>query len=358
MQKTALIVLILLSFLYSPTHAQIPAGYYNSTIGLRGDTLKDSLNNIIDGHTEFPYTSSSQMDCWDVIKQADKDPNNSNNVIGVYSGFSMNGPLEYASGSGWSREHVWAKSRGNFGTSRGTGTDLHNLMAEDVSTNSARNNRNFDIGDTRYVDGSGTYSGTTNSFTSAINWVWEPRDEVKGDIARIIFYMDVRYEGEHGEVDLEVVDSLLSNSDQSPIHGNARTLYQWHLMDTVDAAERRRNDTIFKYQGNRNPFVDHPEFVRDIYGARFGNVTILYEATGEELIKIYPNPTKETIKIESKEEIIRELEIYDLQGKLILKQSANSKSIKIDVSQLSKGTYSIRLFDALGNSVSKKYLVQ
>ena len=250
-------------FLVGPIFSQIPVAYYSTAAGLSGDSLKDALNDIIDGHTEFTYTSSS-MDCWDILKKADQDPDSANNVLGIYSEFSMNGPLEYNSAQGWSREHVWAKSRGNFNTNRGVGTDLHNLRAEDISTNTARSNRNFDNATIQYIDGSGNYFGTTNSYTSSSSWVWEPRDEVKGDIARIIFYMSVRYEGENGELDLELTDSLLSQSDTSPLHGNARTLYTWHLNDTVSAAERSRNDTIYKYQRNRNPFVDHPEYAQKI----------------------------------------------------------------------------------------------
>ncbi len=356
MQKTALLFALLLGASIFSLHAQIPQGYYSSAIGLRGDSLKDVLNNIIDGHTEFYYTSSSQMDCWDVLKLADKDPNNPSNVIGVYSGFSMNGPLEYNNGSGWSREHVWAKSRGNFGTSRGTGTDLHNLMAEDISTNSARNNRNFDLGDTRFIDNSGVYSGTTNSYTSSTNWVWEPRDEMKGDIARIIFYMDVRYEGEHGELDLEVADTLLSSSDQSPLHGNARVLYQWHLLDTVSAAERRRNDTIFKYQGNRNPFVDHPEFVQYIYGNRFGSATALKAKDFENEIKLYPNPSEDLLQIDSKSALIKELIMWDANGKEVFRNNYSAAHLTIDLSTLRKGTYLVRIISADGRSATKKYL--
>lgn len=358
MQKIALLISLLWLACSFTSSAQIPPGYYSSAIGFSGDTLKDSLNNIIDGHTEFPYTSSSQMDCWDVLKQADKDPNNPNNVIGVYSAFSMNGPLEYNNGRGWSREHVWAKSRGNFGTARGEGTDLHNLMAEDISTNSARNNRNFDLGTIRYVDASGNYSGNTNSFTSTIQWVWEPRDDVKGDIARIIFYMDVRYEGEHGELDLEVVDSLLGNSDQSPLHGNARVLYYWHLIDTVSQAERRRNDTIFKYQGNRNPFVDHPEFVQDIYGSRFSTSTGLDKHKESKDILLYPNPSKNFLKIESKSRMLKEVVIVDLQGKVLANHRCEASKVKIDLSSLSKGTYLLRITDNEGGFVIRKFLLR
>lgn len=246
--------------------AQIPSGYYNAASGLTGDNLKAALHTIIDGHTEYPYTSTN-TDVWDILKDADRDPNNANNVIGIYSGFSMDAAAEYASGAGWNREHVWAKSRGNFGTTLGAGTDCHHLRAADVSTNSARNNRNFDEATTQYIDGSGNYSGTTDSYTSSTDWIWEPRDEVKGDVARMIFYMVVRYEGTNGEPDLELTDNLLTSTDQSPLHGKASVLMAWHLADPVSAAEQARNEVIYGYQGNRNPFIDHPEYACEIFSA-------------------------------------------------------------------------------------------
>ena len=261
-----LIVLISLVILGLPLFsiAQIPDGYYNSAQNLNGENLKAALHNIIKGHTEFPYSSSS-TDVWDILKDADRDPNNSANVIGIYSNFSMDAAKEYDNNAGWNREHVWAKSRGDFGTSPGAGTDVHHLRAADISTNSARNNRNFDEAPNQYIDGSGNYSGPTDSYTSSTDWVWEPRDEVKGDVARMMFYMATRYEGDSGEPDLELTESLLNNTDKSPIHGKMSVLLAWHLADPVSAAEQNRNDIVYGYQGNRNPYIDHPEYVCEIY---------------------------------------------------------------------------------------------
>ncbi len=247
-----------------PLFSQIPAGYYNDAAGLSGDPLKNALHTIIDGQIEFPYSSDS-TDVWDILKEADRDPNNPNNVIGIYSGFSMNAALEYDGGNGWNKEHVWAKSRGDFGTAPGPGTDVHHLRAADVTTNSARSNRNFDNCSEPYVDSGGNYSGATPSFTSSTDWVWQPRAAIKGDIARMIFYMVVRYEGSNGEPDLELTDTNLSNGDKSPLHARMTTLLQWHNDDPVDDAERTRNDVVYSYQQNRNPFIDHPEYACEIW---------------------------------------------------------------------------------------------
>ncbi len=83
---------------------------------------------------------------------------------------SVNAAQEYNNGSGWSREHVWAKSRGDFGTSLGAGTDAHHLRPADISVNSARNNRWFDTCSIPYLDG----GLTTGCFTSSTRWVWQP----------------------------------------------------------------------------------------------------------------------------------------------------------------------------------------
>jgi len=246
--------------------AQIPDGYYDNADGKSGDELKTALYNIIKGHTEYAYTSSS-TDTWDILKEADKDPNNSANVIGIYSGFSMDGAAEYNSAQGWSREHVWAKSRGDFGTSKGAGTDCHHIVAKDVSTNSARSNRNFDECSDPYTDNAGNYIGATDSFTSSTEFLWKPRAEVKGDVARMLSYMATRYEGESGEPDLELTEILQANESKEPFHAKLSVLLTWHEEDPVSPKELDRNEVIYGYQNNRNPFIDHPEYNECIWGA-------------------------------------------------------------------------------------------
>jgi len=268
-QSRTILILSFVLCLTLKTFGQVPDGYYDAAQGLTGDNLKTALHNIIKGHKEFPYSSSS-TDVWDILKEADRDPNNSAMVIGIYSNFSMDAAKEFDNNAGWNREHVWAKSRGDFGTSEGAGTDAHHLRAADISTNSARNNRNFDNAPNQYIDGSGNYSGPTDSYTSNTDWVWEPRDEVKGDVARMIFYMATRYEGDSGEPDLELTETLLNNTDKSPIHGKMSVLLAWHLADPVSTAEQNRNDIVYGFQNNRNPFIDHPEYVCEIYTCTAG----------------------------------------------------------------------------------------
>ena len=237
-----------------------PPGYYAGAEGLEDEALKAALYTIIRNHHGFSYGS-----LWDYLKRTDLDPRDTTRVIGIYSGFSMLADSEYSGGRGWTREHVWAKSFGDFGTTEGAGTDLHHIRVEDVSTNTARNNRSFDECNQPYVDNAGTYSGPTSSSTSTNTWAWEPRDEVKGDVARMMFYMDVRYEGDDGEPNLVLVDSLVGKLNKKPVHGRVSVLLQWHTQDPVDNYERYRNSVIFGLQNNRNPFIDHPEFVGRIW---------------------------------------------------------------------------------------------
>jgi hypothetical protein len=144
----------ILCIAWSTCFTQIPPGYYSSASGLTGNALKNALNDIIDGHIEFPYSSSS-TDVWDILKETDKDTIDPSKVSLLYSGWMLNAAQEYDSGNGWNREHVWAKSHGNFGTAQGPGTDVHALRPTDISVNGARGNRWFDNGDLQYIDGEG-----------------------------------------------------------------------------------------------------------------------------------------------------------------------------------------------------------
>ena len=226
-----------------------PTGYYNGTDNKQGEELKSTLNDIISGHTVYSYFFSKE-----IFKLSDADPNNPNNVIMVYTGRSHNNNDYGNGGDQLNREHVWAKSHGNFEGVQPMDGDVHNLKPVDGSVNIDRSNMDFDEGGTQHPEATGCY------FTDVS---WEPRDEVKGDIARIILYMDTRYEGENGELNLTAVDEV--STYPAAEHGKLSTLLQWNLMDPPDAFERNRNDVIYSFQGNRNPFIDNPYFAELIW---------------------------------------------------------------------------------------------
>ncbi|MGW0137702.1 endonuclease I family protein [Streptomyces calvus] len=224
--------------------------YYADALGKSGSALKDSLHTIISDQTKLSYSA-----VWDALKVTDQDPNNSGNVILLYSGISRSKSLNGGDSGDWNREHVWAKSHGDFGTSTGPGTDLHHLRPEDVQVNSIRGNKDFDNGGSSFGNSGGSLTDSDS---------FEPRDAVKGDVARMILYMAVRYEGTDGWPDLEPNDSVTNGT--SPYHGRLSVLKQWHQEDPPSAFEQRRNEVIYdSYQHNRNPFIDHPEWVESIW---------------------------------------------------------------------------------------------
>lgn len=224
--------------------------YYQDALGKTGTALKGALHTIISDQSTLTY---SQV--WDALKDTDEDPANSSNVILLYSGISEP-KSDNGGGTGqWNREHVWAKSHGDFGTATGPGTDIHHLRPEDVSVNSVRGNKDFD-------NGGSEVSGAPGNYTDGDSF--EPRDAVKGDVARMILYMAVRYEGDDSFADLEPNDQVSNGS--APNIGRLSVLKAWSQEDPPDTFEKRRNDVIFdQYQHNRNPFVDHPEWVDAIW---------------------------------------------------------------------------------------------
>ncbi|WP_372639588.1 endonuclease I family protein [Ancylomarina sp.] len=234
--------------------------YYKLIDGVNSDDLKSELHDLIDGNKVLPYTSSS-FDVWDALDETDEDPNNPNNVILLYTGRSQAKTYKdhgQNDNDAWNREHVWAKSRGFGGspnTSKPASTDIHHLRPADRSVNTARSTKYFGEGGSQHSEATGCY------YTSS---TWEPRDAVKGDVARMMFYMAVRYEGENGNPDLELNDYISGDYTQ-PYIGKLTTLFKWHKQDPVDAFEKKRNQTIFEIQGNRNPFIDHPELVEYIW---------------------------------------------------------------------------------------------
>ena len=251
--------------------------YYEPIRGLKGEELKKGLHEIIDDHVEFSYDDLGQSD-WEYV---DEDPFNSNNFYVTYQGSTPKGYKV-------NKEHTWAKSHGNFGESKPAGSDLHNLRGAYTNLNSTRGN--LDFGEVEH-----------NSLTSVMKYSWasddmegnyvdyssyfEPKDEFKGDVARIIFYMATRYEGD-GEPQLEVGGQIDETKyynftyNASGLHGNFADLYKWATsdIDPVSDYEVSRNNRVDQdYQHNRNPFIDHPEFIIMIYDKSYSGPGALNE---------------------------------------------------------------------------------
>ncbi|GGN72916.1 hypothetical protein GCM10010112_41760 [Actinoplanes lobatus] len=236
----------------TPTATSTTDTYYASALGKSGASLKSALHTIITtGDTSISYDA-----VWNALMVTDQDPANSANVILLYSGISRSKTLNGGATGNWNREHVWPQSHGDFGTANGPGTDLHHLRPEDVTINALRGNKDFDTGGT-------AVSGATGNYTDADSW--EPRAAIKGDVARMVFYMAVRYEGDDSWANLELNNSTANGSN--PYLGKLSTLLAWNTADPPTAAERTRNQVIYSnYQHNRNPFIDHPEWAASIFG--------------------------------------------------------------------------------------------
>ncbi|MEZ5978489.1 MAG: endonuclease [Planctomycetota bacterium] len=265
--------------------AQIPPGYYDTVDTSNAAALRATLHDVIDDHVRVPYTSGG-TDTWDVLEDAQTDPANSGSVLDVYLNASY--PKQGGGGANYNREHVWPNSFG-FPNDSGTNypyTDCHALRLCDITYNQVRDNAIFDdcspsadeyptLANGGQGGGSGTYPGNSNwqegTGSNAVFEVWKGR---RGDVARAMLYLDVRYEGgtngDSGasEPDLVLTDDtgliLASQTGQNEsvaYMGLLSVLLQWHAADPVDQFEKDRNDTVYGYQGNRNPFVDHPEWV-------------------------------------------------------------------------------------------------
>jgi endonuclease I len=265
-----------------------PPGYYDGVDDSTPETLRATLHETIDDHTWYPY-SASTTDTWDILESADEDPNNPANILDLYKNSSL---AKFGGGNGpYNREHVWPNSYGfpDRADDNYPYTDCHHLFLCDVSYNGDRANTVFrdcsaacterpTIFNDGEGGGSGSYPGNSNWFSgNGVTGSWETWIGRRGDVARAILYMDVRYEGgTHGvtgfaEPDLIVTDdesliaaSSTGNNESVAYMGMRSVLLEWHLADPPDDKERHRNDVIYSYQGNRNPFIDHPEWFAPI----------------------------------------------------------------------------------------------
>ena len=248
-----------------------PEDYYKR-VNLNDDpeVIKETLGQIISAN----YVKHSYKENNTVLKYTDPDPKGSGKAICIYSGRALE------SGA-WNKEHVWAKSHGFPNESYEPYCDAHHLRPSTTKINSTRSNKDFGEVPNATPD---AYGNKTN------NVLFEPRDEVKGDIARMMFYMETRY-GSNTKYNLKLVNSqTTSASDLNGRFGNLETLIKWHYDDPVSKEEIYRNNVIFdNYQHNRNPYIDHPEYVDYVYPSKYASTTKPVEPV--EPSKPSPDPT-------------------------------------------------------------------
>lgn len=252
-------------------YAAIPSGYYTTATG-SGATLKTQLYNIINGHTERSYAQ-----LWTDFQTTDAKSNGK--VWDMYSDIpNSTPPYEFTfisdqcgnysgENSCYNREHSFPKSWFNDATPMYS--DLFHLYPTDGYVNGQRGNLPFgEVSSPDWTSQNGSKKGT-NTYPGFSGAVFEPIDDFKGDFARTYFYMATRYENV-----IAGWEKYDSNGD-AVLNGTAfpafetwflNMLGEWHVADPVSAKETARNDAVYGIQGNRNPFIDHPEYVYSIWG--------------------------------------------------------------------------------------------
>ncbi len=221
----------------------------------------------------------------------------------------------------WNREHVFAKSLANpslVTNSAGAGTDVHNLRAADCQMNSRRNNNYF-------KDGSGD---------SYLDGDFYPGDEFKGDVARIIMYMYLRYPTQCEPTNIGVGSTSYSNDADMP-----NIFLEWNEEDPVSEFERNRNDVIFSYQGNRNPFIDNPYLASLIWSGPNAVDSWGVLSTSDldsKTVFIHPTIAQDYVYVEGLEVSKDTTKIYNQLGQVL---EFDLEGNRIDVSKLSKGMY-------------------
>lgn len=253
-KRILLLIAILLISLQVPLLAQV-RDYYDPVVGLTGTALKSGLHSLISNNTNSSYDTSKEQ----LFGYVD----NHNGLLRcVYTGVDYSVPYgTMPNQSVINCEHTFAQSWFGSAETAKKKSDVHHLFATNSNVNSSRGNLPFDIvtnvgttypSDHGYVSKRGT--------NSAGQTVFEPADQHKGNLARALLYFSVRYD----------MSLNIQNVDQLP------RLLQWHVQDPVDAAEIARNNAVYQYQNNRNPFIDHPEFVSMIWGGGSAGATIQF----------------------------------------------------------------------------------
>jgi endonuclease I len=249
--------------------------YYRLADNKTGEELEITLYEIIKDHKVLSY-----REVWDALRVLDEDPENQDNVITIFARQSI--PKDDGSGRSewnrWNREHVWPASkgfpRGTPAENSAAYTDLFNLYACIARVNMHKSNYDLDNCDKKYdvhYNPPFDVPSTLRVRVTSGNRAFEPPDEVKGKIARAMFYMALRYRGEDGEPNLVLVDTIPTQTVSSDYQwygefGKLSTFIEWHLTYPPSEREIHRNNLIYSnYQHNRNPFVDNPHWVTNIW---------------------------------------------------------------------------------------------
>ncbi|RAJ13260.1 endonuclease [Olleya aquimaris] len=324
-----------------------PAGYYDSLDGLSGTNLEQALQDII--AEEGVVRAQTYNDVIDILEEADQNPANSNQVWLVYTEQGR-AKLDYQTTSNnvgtWNREHTFPRSLAGYNSIdldevrdgkdvfwnttadslRHGNSDAHALRAADGPENSSRGNQHY-----------GQYNGPTGNAGS-----------FKGDVARSVLYMQIRYNG------LSVVNGFPTTTGQM---GDLATILDWHRNDPPDDYEMNRNNVVYTWQFNRNPFIDQPDLVEYIWGNQMGNPwsqPLSVTDFNTETIKVYPNPVTDKLFISGNKQNY-DIAIFSSEGRAVLNQTIINNSY-VDL-KLASGLYLVKI-EAEGDSLIKKIIVE
>ncbi len=309
--KNKILFLISVFFLtITVSQSQIQSYYSDVDLTKTGMDLKDELaNKIINTHTTY----LSYSDLWNVLKQTDEAPSDNTKVMLVYGwengtdGDCHNDLLRDKDDNGgsssacdWNREHVFPRSLGNptLDTNEAY-ADAHHVRASDVSLNGQRGNKKF-------------AAGSGHSATVGSNY-WYPGDEWKGDVARMIMYMYLRYDTQCLPRYVGVGNAPANDPDMIDL------FLQWNAEDPPSAIEDQRNNLLESIQGNRNPFIDNPYLATVIWSGPVAQDRWNMSITDNELLRnihLYPNPVEDILFLDFKEKVDR-VQILNIYGQII-----------------------------------------
>jgi len=342
MKKIVFMLIMGYSFI---SFGQVPSYYSDVNLSLSGQSLKNELSTKVT-NTQT-NTLSYTPGVWNALKQSDLDPANSSRVILIYGfddtdgntttdrtrGVDNNG----GGSTDWNREHVYPRSLGNpnLGSS-GPGADAHHLRPSDVQRNSSRGSR-------RFADGSGN-SGTTSQGH------WYPGDEFKGDVARMMMFMYIRYGNRCLPSNVGIGTAVAGDTNMIQL------FLEWNAEDPVSSLELQRNPIIENLQGNRNPFIDNPAFATQIWGGpqaedRFGNGGGDTVAPSIPSALVASNTTISTTQLSwdtSSDNVgVTEYDVY--RNGTFFNATPNTSYTVIDLSPATTYSFSVRAKDAAGN---------
>lgn len=338
---------LLLTFVLITTKAQPPANYYSTATGKMGAELKTALYNIIKGHTVISYdglynifkTSDSKQDgsVWDMYSNCTYSYTIAADKCGNYS----------VECDCFNREHSFPQSW--FNKNSPMVSDAFHIYPTDGKVNGMRNNYPFGTVKTpTYVSGNGSKLGPS-SFPGYSGIVFEPIDEYKGDFARSYFYMATRYEN--------LIAGWQSNGNANEVLNGTSypcfdpwfisLLLTWSSNDPVSEKEKSRNEVIYSFQHNRNPFIDHPEYVSMIWGSNTG----ITDQNQPVALQVYPNPASSSCTITLPAGFTQQNDafvVYSSTGTPVYAPfTVTGAQANIDLSHLPSGFYLLRL--ALNN---------